>query len=141
MKIKHLLKISFLAVLFATICCDGPRKISSEQLNSFESKLTASDFFWQSSYGSYIDFQFKQNGKVYALINGKPSSKFTGKWSFDDSNGELQIAWEGGRQYVAEVVRIENNWGKISFSSKIHEFGDKTLTRLKLLDDRFGQVQ
>lgn len=128
-------------VLFAAMGCDGPGKISSAQLDSFESRLTASEFFWQSRYGSYIDFQFRPDGKVYALINGKPGSKSTGKWSFDDSNGELQIAWEGGRQYAAKVVRIEDNWGKISFSSKIHEFGDQTLTRLKLLDDRFGEVQ
>ena len=141
MKIKHHTKFSFLLVLLVTISCDGPGKISSDQLNSFESRLTAREFFWQSRYGSYIDFQFKPNGKVYALINGKPGSKSTGKWSFDDSNGELQIAWEGGRQYAAKVVRVEGNWGKISFSSKIHEFGDQTLTRLKLLDDRFGEVQ
>jgi hypothetical protein len=141
MKIKHFIKISFLAILFATVSCDAPGNLSSEQLTSFESKLTSSDFFWQSRYGSYIDFQFRPDGRVTALINGKPSSKLTGKWSFDDSSGELQIAWEGGRQYAAEVERIENNWSKISFSTKIHEFGDQTLTRLKLLDDRFGQVQ
>lgn len=141
MKIKHLIKISFFAVLFATFGCNGSIGVSSEQLDSFESKLTAPDFFWQSRYGSYIDFQFKSGGKVYALINGKPDSNISGKWSFDSSSGELQIAWEGGRQYVSMVRQIDANWNKITFESKIHEFGDQTLTRLKLLDDRFDQVQ
>ena len=136
---KPLIQFSLLLLLFVTLGCNGPIGVSSEQLESFETKLTATDFFWQSRYGSYIDFQFRPDGIVNALINGKADSKISGKWSFDSSSGELQIAWEGGRQYASIVKHIDDNWGKITFESKIHEYGDKTLTRLKLLDDRFSE--
>ena len=135
---KLLTQFSLLLILFVTLGCNASSDLSSEQLESFESKLTASDFFWQSRYGSYIDFQFRPDGIVNALINGNADSKLSGKWSFDSSSGELQIAWEGGRQYASIVKHIDANWGKITFESKIHEYGDKTLTRLKLLDDRFN---
>jgi|GEM_PF-3426426 len=134
---KHLTKISFLLILFATISCNGSSNLSSEQLNSFESELTAGGVFWQSEYGSYIDFLFKEDGKVHALTNGRINSILVGKWSFNKTSGELQIAWEGGQQYASTVENIGSNWETITFSLKIHEFGDKTLTRLKLLDDRF----
>ncbi|WP_339923248.1 hypothetical protein [uncultured Cyclobacterium sp.] len=135
---KLLNQFCLLLILFAAMGCNGSSNLSSEQLDGFEAKLTASDFFWQSRYGSYIDFQFRENGIVNALINGKADSKVSGKWSFDNSIGELQIAWEGGRQYTSFVKHIDDNWGKITFESKIHEYGDKTITRLKLLDDRFS---
>lgn len=90
------LTIFFLLLLLPTaFACNNPIGVSSEQLDNFESKLTAGEFFWQSRYGSYIDFQFKPEGTVYALINGKPDSRLRGNWSFDSSSGELQIAWEG----------------------------------------------
>ncbi|EPR67444.1 hypothetical protein ADICYQ_3468 [Cyclobacterium qasimii M12-11B] len=123
------------------MACNGSSNLSSEQLESFESKLTATNFYWQSRYGSYIDFQFRPDGKVYALINGKASTKLYGNWAFDNNSGELQIAWEGGRQYTSIVKHIDANWGKITFESKIHEYGDKTITRLKLLDDRFSKLE
>ncbi|WP_460513128.1 hypothetical protein [Cyclobacterium sediminis] len=138
---KPLIQFSLLLLLFTTWGCNGPMGISTEELDNFESKLTAGEFFWQSRYGSYIDFQFQPEGTVYALINGKPDSRLRGNWSFDSSSGELQIAWEGGRQYASVIKKIENDWGKITFTSKIHEYGDKTLTRLKLLDDRFNSKE
>ena len=80
---KLLTPYALLLVLLATLGCSGPMGVSTEELDNFEAKLTAPEFFWQSRYGSYIDFQFKPEGTVYALINGKPDSRLRGNWSFD----------------------------------------------------------
>lgn len=138
---KQLTQFFLLLILCATFGCNGTSDLSSEQLANFESKLTAPDFFWQSRYGSYIEYQFKPDGTVFALINGKTSSRLNGNWAFDNTSGELQVAWEGGRQYASMVTHIEADWSKITFASKIHEYGDQTITRLRLLDDRFIQKE
>ena len=114
-------------------------KTTKSQLESFDDKLTADTFFWQSfnnkKDGRYlIDYLFAKDGSVTAFSNGRANFKDTGTWIFDKLKGTLQISWENSKQYIVEVKEIKPDWSEISFSGQIYEYGSNKIRKMNLLN-------
>jgi hypothetical protein len=110
-------------------------------VDNFESKVTEPVFFWQSEKRNITtEFLFRKDGTVTALWHSLVANEFEeGKWSFDKSSHNLQIAWRGTEQVSTEVKSVESDWSEISFSKDVYRFANTELRRMKLLDARFNR--
>lgn len=143
------LRISIVLFKILAICSCGNSKSSDyndgriEVLSKIENQLTTEGFFWQSKPENdsiSVEILFKKDGTAIALWSNNKYSE-TGKWSFDfdDKSSNLQIAWRNSEQLSAEVMYAKMDWSEIALTNNVHKFGGKTLMKMKLLDNRFGE--
>jgi len=119
----------------------GISNASNENVDNCESKVTEPGIFWQSEAGNFTtEFLFKKDGTVKVLNYGVAGEEFElGKWSYDASNHNLQIAWKKSEQVSSEVKSIESDGNRIYFSKDVYRFSNNELRRMKLMDTRFNR--
>lgn len=116
---------------------ENEAKLTQEQIDNFESKLTEEGYFWKSGISEFL---FKNDGTVTSLTHGygNPSVEL-GKWAFDKTTAVLQIAWAKSSQTSAKVYEVKNDWSVVYTTDKIYNYGNYGIERMKLLDNRFNQ--
>ncbi|THU39438.1 hypothetical protein FAM09_13110 [Niastella caeni] len=111
---------------------------TNRSLGDFERQLTADGYFWQSGEdANTAEFLFRKDGTA-VIIYGTYRITECGKWFYDQSKNQLQVAWAESPQTVVQFNSNEPDWSKITFSTPIYNRGTAELVRLKLLDDRFN---